>query len=167
VASFFYITDGEGGIAGILGIAGKGAVYAETCCCADPSPSPSASPSPIPSPSPSASPSPSPSASPSPSPGASPSASPSPSPSASASPSPSPCPVPWPGAGWYCITGYEGESCDALTLFTPAACAYIGTEAAWDAYQFGVCLGSGPYSMSVTDYVKHADLTACNAACGD
>jgi hypothetical protein len=46
------------------------------------------------------------------------------------------------------------------------ACAEITTQAAWDAYQFGVCQDTGFFVMYTTDSVKHATEVACQAACG-
>ena len=150
MAPFFYISDGSGHIAGILGLAGKGAVYAEECCCGSSGSGSSGSGS----------------SGSSGSTGSGSTGSGSMGSTASTSGSGS-GPTPFPGAGYYCVSVYEGPSCEELTLSTPPTCGYIGTQAAWDAFQFGVCVGtSNPFSMSVTDYVKHATVKACQAACG-
>ena len=162
MAPFFYISDGEGGIAGILGIAGKGAVYAEECCCGSSGSGSSGSGSTGSGSSGSGS-----SGSGSTGSGSSGSGSSGSMGSTASTSGSGSGPTPFPGAGYYCVSVYEGPSCEELTLSTPPTCGYIGTQAAWDAFQFGVCVGtSNPFSMSVTDYVKHATVEACQAACG-
>jgi hypothetical protein len=163
VAPFFYISDGSGHIAGILGLAGKGAVYAEECCCGSSGSGSSGSGS---SGSGSGSGSTgSGSGSGSTGSGSTGSGSTGSTGSTGSGSGSGSGPTPFPGTGWYCVSVYEGETCESLELLS-TACAEITTQAAWDAYQFGVCVDTGNFTMWTTDYVKHATEVACQAACG-
>ncbi len=79
------------------------------------------------------------------------------------------CCCSWPGAGWYCVKQWENgeiETQNCANISCPSAqCTFIGTQEAWDTYQFGVCVWDGAFDrMNTTDGVKHASAKACWAA---
>lgn len=74
----------------------------------------------------------------------------------------------WANAGWYCVKHWIGATCP-VTIKTSSMCLYIGDQATWDNYQFGVCRNAPPpltppKEMWTTDGVKHETQAACIAA---
>lgn len=71
----------------------------------------------------------------------------------------------FPGAGWYCMSYYTGEGCEALVL-NWTDCVYVADQAAWDAYQIDVCRLDGATWVKYTYSAGPASsVEECAAFC--